>query len=325
MSIPGRLTKFQRRERANELFEAHRYLQLRRYYPVTALVNTLDDPLVTNWSLAYDILKVLRDLLPFGRHLTTTELTEFFNTQLSLIANASLEQLLYWHLARTTTSANEPIEQLLLTEDEEDFWSNHVHPNVDSIRNSILQGNGVSFLCKFLLNHEKIELQFHELRLADTPVPGSGGTVLAQPPSHRLVIVDGKEFTYHWSPGIWETTLDNPDPNAVNPVEFHFAPVGTSFPVEPAPSPPLVARIEDEEDLEYTPEPDPPESLPPSSTESTTVWDSSSWENTPNPWSQERCFCRKEVCDCGYRPDTPPTPPGITLWQPGNRHLPYRP
>jgi hypothetical protein len=28
------------------------------------------------------------------------------------------------------------------------------------------------------------------------------------------------------------------------------------------------------------------------------------------------------VCECGFRPRTPPTPEGIVLWAPGNNYLP---
>jgi hypothetical protein len=52
------------------------------------------------------------------------------------------------------------------------------------------------------------------------------------------------------------------------------------------------------------------------------VWND--WGAEPQfHWNTDRCRCKKEVCDCGYRPDTPPTPPNIVLWAPRSVTLPY--
>jgi hypothetical protein len=37
----------------------------------------------------------------------------------------------------------------------------------------------------------------------------------------ELVATDGIELSYKWQDRIWETTLRNPDPNLINPEEFH--------------------------------------------------------------------------------------------------------
>jgi hypothetical protein len=34
------------------------------------------------------------------------------------------------------------------------------------------------------------------------------------------------------------------------------------------------------------------------------------------------CWCGIDLCTCGHRPATPPTPPYITLWTPSAHYLP---
>ncbi|KAH9177656.1 hypothetical protein EDB89DRAFT_1902273 [Lactarius sanguifluus] len=64
-------------------------------------------------------------------------------------------------------------------------------------------------------------------------------------------------------------------------------------------------------------------SLPASSpeTEETNNSSNSGWGEEPNVGP---CWCTQEVCICGYRPDTPPTPEGVVLWSPGVNYLPFR-
>jgi hypothetical protein len=44
----------------------------------------------------------------------------------------------------------------------------------------------------------------------------------------------------------------------------------------------------------------------------------------PSPPALAVCQCGIDLCQCNYRPDTPPTPPYIELWKPSQDLLPQR-
>ena len=80
-----------------------------------------------------------------------------------------------------------------------------------------------------------------------------------------------------------------------------------------------------------TPSPETDSSLPPSSTAYTPAselhvpqWLTRTWQRPRERNLRPRtCKCeRREVCTCGYRPDTPPTPLHIQLWEPRDLVLP---
>jgi hypothetical protein len=44
----------------------------------------------------------------------------------------------------------------------------------------------------------------------------------------------------------------------------------------------------------------------------------------PSPPISTVCWCGINLCQCNYRPDTPPTPPYIELWKPSQELQPQR-
>jgi hypothetical protein len=236
-------------------------------------------------------------------------------------------------LSGAVTEANNPIDRILITENSGQFWFDYIPIAADQIRSDLLDDTHVYFTSRFILNHYRIELGFNEIRLRRT-----------EEGSLSFVVVDGAEFTYYWTIGRWETTLRNPDTRTINPAEFHNAPnpVAYSRVFTPLPQssieerfsnqvPQATASIEEVSEtdtidvnelielaaaVEGRPStPSTASELPPSSEAYTPRLEEI--EHTP-----DRCWCQREVCHCNYRPRTPPTPPGITLWKPGSLNLP---
>jgi hypothetical protein len=242
----------------------------------------------------------------------------------------------YWQLAGTTNSLNEPLEHLILTEEETQFWNRYVPQNLRTITELLYNDRHVYFLTRFYLTHDRIEVEFSEIRLSTRPVPGQSEQLFPrseQPP--RLVLTDGREYSYRWNTRIWTNSLRNPDQNIINPSGATYPPLAPQniayayrniTPPIPTILEPPRTLLEPEalaSALSELPEsvPSRDESLPPSSPQETST---SAWSERQEPWNPHllRCWCTKEVCDCGYRPDTPPTPPDIHLWRPYNGTLP---
>ena len=300
-----------RAERLQQNFELHRISFLEAYFPEGSIVNTTFDHQLDNWSSCQQVVRSLRNLLPFGRHLEQWELDTFISSSLVPLVAAAREQLLYWHLTQATNDLNDPIDLLILTEEPRLFWEESVPPFSGEIRNNLHNANRVHYLTQFLLSNQKIEVTFNEIRLVNSPVAGTGLTFNLR---EELVATDGIELSYKWQDRVWETTLRNPDPNLINPEEFH-RPNLVPAPVATVAAATVRNEIESRPVLPRTPSP-----LPPSSP-GTSVWND--WGVEPRYWNTDRCRCKKEVCDCGYRPDTPPTPPNIVLWAPRFVTLPY--
>ena len=300
MSIfPVRLQEGERLRRAHNFFETHRLLQLRTYYPETSLFDASQCDIIDCWSDPPFLLNKLRDLLPFGKVTYQWDYEDFQNIDLARIAEAAQEQLLYWHLSEATTVNNSPAESILLWTKDDHFWFIHVPPQRQELIRRIRAGERVRYLERFSLNYDQVQVTWQEIRLV------TRGT------EFHLAIVEGKEFTYKWDSSNWETTLENPDHRLIDPQVYHLPPDTPDDPeilefAEARAPPPLVET------------PLPPSSPTSISTESVDGW------GEPNLWNgPRRCWCAKEVCDCGYRPDTPPTPPSVVLWAPGNAYLPF--
>jgi hypothetical protein len=315
------LSEEERQERAQELFETYRQRHLDLYYPRETLVYLDTDPLIENWSAALIIVQPLRSLLPLGRYLSAADFNQFVDRQLPRITETCEGQLLYWQLSKEVNHRNEPIEHLSITTHEDHFWDDYIPTVTQEIKDQLHSGSHVYYLDAFSLSHHRIEVRFNEIRLVTSQNPGLPLRVTAP---ELLVITDGREFTYTWTNAHWEISIANPDPRLIDPVEFN-RPVTRRSPVfvfsRRAPEVRLTdAELEilDEASRNTEQQPSTFESLPPS-TESTDV--AETWSDSPDPWSTS-CFCRQEVCTCGFRPITPPTPPGIALWIPGSHFLP---
>ncbi|KAH9166362.1 hypothetical protein EDB89DRAFT_1910773 [Lactarius sanguifluus] len=241
------------------------------------------------------MLKSLVNLFKFGETWDTYTFNDF-QDDLSAVVDACNDQLLFWHLSDRTP------EQLILWTKSDYLWFNYIPPRRDYLIQQLQAGNSVRYLDRFRLSYEEIEITFYEIRIVDREGPPS------------LVITEGTELTYSWERATWETTLNNPDHNLVNPHVYHEPPTDPNDPelvelltarrTNPLS---LLARL----------------SLPASSSETEETNNSSNdgWGEEPNVGP---CWCTQEVCICGYRPDTPPTPEGVVLWSPGVNYLPFR-
>ena len=97
------ITNEERNRREQLLFETHRERQLEALFSRESIVDVINDQSALCWSETTQVVKRLRDLLPFGRILAPSGFEVFLNRDLSRIVDAAQEQLLYWHLAGTTT------------------------------------------------------------------------------------------------------------------------------------------------------------------------------------------------------------------------------
>ena len=178
------------------------------------------------------------------------------------------------------------------------------------------------WLDRFILDHTSIEIGFNELHLS-THYSHTLPAHLADLAPYTLVVTNGREYHLKWIEGFWNSTLHNPDPNLIDPLEYTLAPVIpesyiVNVPPTENPNPTPVPTVE---------EPANEETLPPSDIgeEGWTSPESSAvgWGTAVHRVTQ--CWCRGELCTCNYRPDTPPTPPGIVLWNPRAPFLPHQP
>ncbi|KAH9159875.1 hypothetical protein EDB89DRAFT_1915510 [Lactarius sanguifluus] len=289
------LTEAQHVARARAQFDTHRDRQVRRYYPSTSYYDISESSRIDSWVDPPLVLKNLVNLFEFGETWDTYAFNDF-QDDLSAVVDACNDQLLFWHLSDRTP------EQLILWTKSDYLWFNHIPPRRDYLIRQLQAGNSVRYLDRFRLSYEEIEITFYEIRVVNREGPPT------------LVITEGTELTYSWERATWETTLNNPDHNLVNPRVYHQPPTDPNDPelvelltarrTNPLS---LLARL----------------SLPASSpeTEETNNSSNSGWGEEPNVGP---CWCTQEVCICGYRPETPPTPEGVVLWSPGVNYLPFR-
>ncbi|KAH9162059.1 hypothetical protein EDB89DRAFT_2080039 [Lactarius sanguifluus] len=195
----------------DSLFDTHRDRQLRRYYPSTSYYNISESSRIDSWVDPPLVLKSLVNLFEFGETWDTYAFNDF-QDDLSAVVDACNDQLLFWHLSDRTP------EQLVLWTKSDYLWFNHIPPRRDYLIQQLQAGNSVRYLDRFRLSYEEIEIAFHEIRVVDREGPPS------------LVITEGTELTYSWERATWETTLNNPDHNLVNPRIYHEPPTDPNDP-----------------------------------------------------------------------------------------------
>jgi hypothetical protein len=315
---PIRISEDERIRQARNFFDTHRLRQLRTYFPENSLSDASQDLEVSCWSDPSHILTKLRTLLPFGKVTFPWDFIDFQDRVLDLISSASQEQLLYWHLADAATVNNYPAETVLLWTKDDYFWFIYIPSRHEFLIQQLLAGERLRYLEKFHLNHNQVSVTFQELRL------------ITQGTQHSLVITEGVEFTCRfnaWDNTPWDTTLQNNQP-VVNPGTYSLPPSQVDDPelLEFAEAIQEHTNQIAQENSSFNPfrfSP-PPLKLPPSSPPSPSTSSINYWGDSPNIWCPSKCSCRKEVCDCGFRPETPPTPPSVVLWAPRSDHLPFR-
>jgi hypothetical protein len=300
------------------------------YFPDTDLVDLQDETHTDYSSDNHFILRRLRLCLPFGHYLTTEQRNCIVNypTKLQILSNTR-GQHLYWLLARSTTgSLNHPVNHLAIYYNDDHFWHHHVPLHTAAIIHRLSRLNqSVFFLRHFTLLGPTLSLEFGELCLLTNP-PGTG-----QEP-FQIVHINGTEYRlditgrsgpiesppWHIHQFAHGIALVDPD------LDLFIPP---SSPTDPNYDPAAQDYINyhlptDWEEVSETEVSSlPTVSTPPPTLEPPTAFEPG-WTNI-NPYHRnQRCSCTTEFCRCGRRPDTPPTPPNVTLWTPGDQHLPYR-
>ncbi|KAH9161745.1 hypothetical protein EDB89DRAFT_2080374 [Lactarius sanguifluus] len=194
-----------------EEFDTHRNRQLHRHYPSTSYYDISESSRIDSWVDPPLVLKSLVNLFEFGETWDTYAFNDF-QDDLSAVVDACNDQLLFWHLSDRTP------EQLILWTKSDYLWFNHIPPRRNYLIQQLQAGNSVRYLDRFRLSYEEIEITFCEIRVVDREGPPS------------LVITEGTELTYSWERTTWETTLNNPDHNLVNPRIYHKPPTDPNDP-----------------------------------------------------------------------------------------------
>jgi hypothetical protein len=310
--------------------ESQRPIIRRFYFPDTDLVDLRDETHTDFSSDNHFILRNLRSCLPFGHYLTTYQRNYIVSTYNKLqILNNARAQLLYWFLARSTTgSPGHPVNHLAIYHNNDHFWHHHIPLHEAAIIYRLSRLNQPAFfLNRFSLLGDILTIEFGELRLLTNTEP----TNLNREP-FKIVHVLGTEFCLDLSSRSgpienppWTITQFARGIALIDPDQDFFLP--PSAPVDPDYDPADQEHVNYYLPVEWINDSDtvslPSVSTPPPTLEAPTTFEPG-WTNI-NPYHRDRaCPCTTEFCRCGRRPDTPPTPPNITLWTPGDQHLPYR-
>ena len=302
-------------------FSIHRQPLLDEFWSEEEFTNPRINPTIQTWSQVNRLLTRLWNHLPFGQDLTALEYDFLVDSTLNHIKDEAREQLFYWHTAGALASRTPdgPVQDICLLHNPDYLWFHHIAPIQQHLKQRIVEGQDrTRFLDQFYLDFDKIVLTFKEIRVFPTrfgsiPVP-------IQTP-YRLVICPGRTHTFRWNTNFWETNLENPDHSLTNPTDYELPPTApntdefrearfrrsrneTPAPVISITPPPLLERI----------------ITPPGWGTADSRWESNTTLDTDTGFTA--CWCGIDVCTCGHRPATPPTPPYITLWTPGDRHLP---
>ena len=321
------------------LFENHRRRVLDAYFPPDSISDLALDPLIEFHCNNPYLWDSLRSSLPFGRYLSQShldQLTNRYNT--TRFTYNARTQLLYWYLARSYNNPlRPPVDRLAIYYEPDQFWFNHIVTQRSIITRRLLVRNPTFFLRRFTLNHDHFELEIGGLRLI-TNRPELFPSRPEGRSSFQIVHCDHATYTYNWTLADWTIVTHRADTNLVDPDQPFFLP--PSSPVDPD----FASRVQ--EPLRYytpdisvsstsslpsssIPDPRPRDARLLNDTEfNNPVTDfnqpisDNSWDRPASWISQTSCWCHKEVCDCGFRPDTPPTPPSVTLWSPGSHNLP---
>ena len=270
---------------------------------------------ITYWSDNHLLSKPLLDLLPFGRALSASQFYYFVDYLHPTLLREARRNLAYWQLTNAQGFGGETHRALSLFYDETFFWHFYIPKRQETIKAQLRTGNRVRFLSRFSVTERKVEVEFNEIRL-----------LTSDERHYQLIYTDSKEYTYLWTNRFWETRIVNHDTSIVNPRIYMLPlPVPNFFHEQAAylEKKEQVLRLDRNLSLETT-------------TPSTEYWNSV--ESTPElsrsstpeyinarniPAISVVCACGIDVCRCNNaRPDTPLTPPGITLWNPRTTALP---
>jgi hypothetical protein len=290
------------------------------FFPVIADLRNFVQ--ISSWSDHHLVTQQLLDALPFGRTLSPISFYQYIDYQLPNVVDFARRNLLYWSLSGARHFDNTPAFQITLFSDDTFLWHYYVPAKREEIIQTLLAGDRVRFLSRFLLSQAKIEVEFNEIKLRPNPETG-----------YQLVYSDCKEYTYQWETRRWEVTILNHELAITNPISF-TDPVSAPNPIgrEDEYENRLAVLLQHTDDLrvdslywgDLTYDGD---------TESTTSSGPPALVEEPLtpplgpylPRNFNLCGCGIDVCRCNVRyPGTPPTPPYIELWEPTKSHQPIR-
>ena len=278
------------------------------------ITNLREQVHISYWSDHHLLIHPLFELLPFGRIFTPTQFYQYVDYQHPNLIEQASRNLLYWSLVGARESNGQPATQISLFFDDTFFWHYYVPAKAQEIKTNLRNGNRIRFLSRFHLSQAQIEVEYNEIRLLSEP--GS---------EDQFVFTDAKDYTYNWTQQHWNITVNNHEFALINPNLFTL----------PISEPNNWGR-----QSQYLDQLDRILSQPQDLSVSAQYWDSvdSSQNlteaNTPDLLPTDRnvplpelvsCICGIDICYCSdQRPDTPPTPPGITLWKPIRGSQPVR-
>jgi len=280
---------------------------------------------LTYWSEQHFITQELLDLIPFGEILSDIRFYSYVDYSLDELISKANQTLLFWRLSGITQYDGTPVTQLSLFYDKTFLWHYSTPLYWEEIRSQIQSGHRVRFLSRFLLSQTEIEVEFNEIRLQTN-----------FDDNFQFVYTDSNTYQYKFANLRWQpirTILSFPlinlptfslpimVPNALGRETEYQAYLNQ---VQGLPN---NIHIQDHywDSVDSTPANTlrPTHVNTPSTGSDTDYWTSTNFQfASPTPESGSTnsaclCACGTDVCYCDtQQPRTPPTPAGISLWNP---------
>ena len=160
------LTEEQRVAQARANFDTHRARQLALCYPPTSIENLSDHHRVGCWTEPPLVLSKLVQAFEFGEALYQESFDDL-TVELQYFVDLAQEQLLYWHLADSTTANNHPTDQLILWAKSDYLWFFHVPPRREDFINQLRHGSHIYYVDQVRISYEEIQIKFLEIRLLE--------------------------------------------------------------------------------------------------------------------------------------------------------------
>jgi len=280
---------------------------------------------LTYWSEQHFITQGLIELLPFGEILSDICFYSYVNYSLDELISKANQTLLYWRLSGITQYDGTPVTQLSLFYDETFLWHYSAPSYQEEICLQLQSGHRVRFLSRFLLSQTKIEVEFNKIQLQTNFND-----------DFQFVYTNSNTYQYKFANLRWQPIrtillfpLINPPtfslpimvPNTLGretKYQAHLTQVQNL---------PNSIHIQDHywDSVDSTPANTlgPTHVNTPSTSSDTDYWTPTNFQFaslTPESRSTNSthlCACGTDICYCDTRqPGTPPTPAGISLWNP---------